>query len=969
MPSQQINLRIKGLYTAPNDFSGVPDGALDVADNVNIDQESLAEPRRGFALTGFLPLSSDRVTAFSGYQGVRIFAYGTDQLGYDAGAGPITYTGSYPPPDPDVADVRFVEANKNLYFTTAQGLYKLDSYTATPVKAGVPKGLDLQLALSGTSGFMTPKIAVSVTGKTVSGANTLSLLSDTGGIFIGQYVAGTGITSGTKVSSITPSAVVLITTGTTAAGTTDITVMGSTAGLAANQLIQGTGIPTGARISSILSGTSVRMDRNAIASGTGVNVTFSSEPIITMSLNATASATGVNLDFSAGSQVAYRLVWGIRDANSNVVLSAPSQFATITNDTGATRNVTATSSVPVGITLNHFYQLYRSNQTAGADITPLDDLQLVYEGNPVGTDLTNGYVTIADITPDSLRGASLYTSTSQQGISQANDNPPLCHDMCVFKNCVLYANTTTPQRKNLTVLAVGAPNGIQSGHTLTIGGTTYTAGAAENIATNTFKVVTTGTPAQNIADTVNSLIRVINRSTSNTTVYAYLLSGPTDLPGQILLEEKGVGAAAFALTGSNGAAFNPSLPTSGSTVTSIQSVNKNGIIISKASIPEAAPGIQLLFAGSASKDILRIIPLRDYVVILKQDGVFRLSGNTISTFTITPFDLTTKLIAPNTAVSLSNEVWGLFDQGVCSVSDTGVNVRSRNIEDTINNLITTALPTLRTVAFGVGYETDRKYILSLPISSGDTYCQQQYVFPTFTSAWSRWTRACTAGFIDPASNKLFLGNAYNSISEERKTNSYRDYVDEPFSVNIVSFTENVVTLTSALGITVGDVLYSSTTKASVITAVDTVASTVTVQDPWVWTVGASSVFPAVTGIVQWKPIVAGNPAFVRQYADGAVMFKRTKFNEAGLSFYSDVQQAFQAIPLTGPRIGTWGSFPWGQENWGGINRPKGIRFTVPREMQMASQLSIRLTIRAGYSNWACEGVAVSISNANQEIAN
>lgn len=969
---QQVNLKIKGLYTAANDFSGVPDGSLDVADDCVINYENLCEPRRGFiALEGDFSSVSDRVHRFASYQDQIIVSYGTSKLAYydSVGEAWVDYSGTYAFPDATLAKTRFFEANKNLYISTAAGVYKLDAYNATPAFAGVPKGLDLQLSLTGSSGFLTANNVDTVTATTTSASPNLSKVSSISELFAGQYIYGTGIPSGTTISSITPSVAVLITTGTTTAGSTSLTALPTNAGLAAGQLVSGVGILEGTRISSI-SGAgpyTVTLDTAAIASGTGIAVTFYSDPVVTMSANATASGT-VSLVFSEGSQVGYRILFGIRDANNNLIYGAPSQFASVTNNTGTTSNVSVSFSIPSGITVNHFYQIYRSPQTASASITPQDDEQLVYEANPTSGEISAGTITITDSTPDSLRGAYLYTSASQDGIEQANEQPPFCKDFCAFKTFGIYANVKSKQRKKLTILAVGGSNGIAVDDTLVIGGVTFTAKASETVASGFFKIFTTGTPAQNISDTANSLIKVINRYATNTTTYAYLISGPSDLPGQILIEERGVGGSAFAFTASaRGSAYSPALPTSGTTVESAQDVYKNGIMISKNGEFEAVPTVNLLFAGSASKEILRVIPLREYVAVLKQDGVFRLTGDSLSNFAVNPFDLTTKLIAPETAAGLANEVYGLFDQGVCSISDTGVNLRSLPIDDTIRALIGQALSTIVTTAFGVGYETEHKYILALPDSSGDEVSNQQFVFDTFTNAWTRWTRSASAGFINLANNRLYLGNGSEpNVSVERKTNTYRDYVDEGWDVTIVSSSLYNVTLSSTTDIQVGDVLFQSDDVFSIITAVN--GSVVTVSGLLTWANSAAQVLPAIDSSLRWKPVVAGNPAFVRQYSEGVALFKRNRFVSGTVSMYSDVSPSFEDTPLIGFPVQGWGSGAWGGFQWGGISRPRPVRFLVPQNKQMASQLIVELSIRSGFANWACEGLSISFNPVSQEVA-
>lgn len=973
--SQQVNLKLKGLYTAPNDFSGVPDGALEVADNIVIDNENLAESRRGFTSLTDSEFGA-QITRLGKYQGYRIGHGSTTLAWYNPlSVSPskwTAYSGSYASPDTSMARTRFLEASQNFYFNTSKGVYKLDVYSGTPALAGVPQGLDVALSLTGSSGFFGTNVEVEVTGTTTSGSANLTLLSDVSGIQEGMYVSGTGITAGTTVSSVTESVEVASGSVTTAIGSTTISAINTTTGfeaaLVAGQFIEGTGILPGTRIVSVNTGAHTAViSRAAVAAGT-ITATVSSDPVVTMSANATASGT-VTISFSDGSQVGYRIIFGIRDANNNIIYGAPSQFTSITNTTGATRDVQLVFTIPSGITTSHFYQIYRTAQTASAAVSPIDDEQLVYEGNPSSGDISAGYVTVTDSTPDSLKGQYLYTSVSQEGISQANEQPPFCKDFCNFGPYTVYANIKTKQKLKLTIIAVGGSNGIALNDTLTIAGVTYTAKSSETIASGYYQLVTSGTPAQNIADTTNSLIKVINRYASNTLVYAILLSGPTDTPGQILIIERGFGGNSFAATASaHGSAFSPSLPTSGTTISSSQDVYKNGLLISKENQPEAVPLANLLFAGNASKEIRRVIALREYVVILKDDGIFRLTGTTIDTMSIAPFDLTTKLIAPESAISLSNEVWGYFDQGVCSVSDTGVNVRSRPIENTLRALNGSSLSAIKSYAFGVGYETDRKYVLAMVSGPAETYATQEFIYNTFTNAWTRWTRSCSTGYVDQDEDILYLANCPdNNVSYERKSNTFRDYVDEAFDVTITAVNSYVLTLNSVSGIEVGDVIQRSTNVYSVIVEVDTLAVTVTVSNLVGFTTGAAEILPAIENIIQWKPVVAGNPAFLRQYSEGIAIFKRTRFNEATISFATDISQSFQDVEMTGFSNGDWGLFAWGSQPWGGLNRSRSVRFLVPQDKQMASLMNVQLTIRNGYSFWASEGLSMSFYEVSQEI--
>lgn len=972
-PSPASNLKVKGLYTAPNDLSALPEGALDIADDISIDQDNLAECRPGFEQAfEALPLTSDRATRFHYFDGKPIAHFRGNKLAYyddDIDSWQL-YTGDFAHPDQVKGRLRFFEALKNLYFPTANGVYKLDQADNDPVPAGVPSALDLQVVLSGSSGFLGTNQELATTGTTTDSSPNLTVLGSTTGIEAGQYVSGSDIPDGTTVSSVTPSATVLTSTGNTTAGSTTLSNIPTNAGLAVDQIISGNGIQPGTRLVSI-SGAgpySVVLSLAATATGTGVTVVFSSDPVVTLSANASASASGVSLSFSLGSQVSYRLVFGKRDANNNLTRGAPSQLATVINNTGGTRVVEATATLPAGITEDYFYQLFRSAQTGSAEITPEDDEQQVYEGNPSALDISNGYITITDSTPDSLRGAFLYTSSSQDGIEQQADQPPFCKDACVFKNFTFYANVRFKHRKKLTILGVGSPNGVQAGDELVIGSKTYSAASSEDVFDREFKVFTTGTPSQNIADTASSLMKVINRSDGD--VYARLLSGPNDLPGQLMLEVREVDDDFFLISSDRGGAFSPTLPATPGDVFSTQDTYKNGLIVTKYNEPDAAPMVNLLFAGSASKEILRVIPLRSYILVLTEGGLFRLTGDSLSTFKVDPFDPTVILLAPDSAVALSNEVWGLFNQGVCSISDTGVSIRSRPIENIFRTLIGQAIDTVKEISFAMAYETAHKYLIALPGESGDTICQQIYVFNYLTNSWVKWNRACSGGFVHPEEDKIYLGNDNSTPSSERKTGTYQDTCDEAFAVeitDIVEFTGNTATLVSVAGIAVGDVLYQDESYFSRITAVDAETNIVTIYDTFEdWRTGATQVLPGITSVVQWKPVVFGQPAFEKQVPDGLLHFKRTGFGESEMAFYTDRSQSYEGTEIPGSELGVWGRGPWGPGGFGGVNRPKAIPFIVPRNKQYCSQISPRWTIRSAFSNWALEGLSLSFLMASRD---
>lgn len=126
-----------------------------------------------------------------------------------------------------------------------------------------------------------------------------------------------------------------------------------------------------------------------------------------------------------------------------------------------TANVNVTFSIPQDVTLNNFYQIYRSNimmargPVSLSNLSPGAELQLVYEAYVTPQDLINKTITIVDMTPDSFAGAYLYTNQiSGQGSLQANDVPPFALDINRYKNTIFFANTKTRQRNAFSLLGV-----------------------------------------------------------------------------------------------------------------------------------------------------------------------------------------------------------------------------------------------------------------------------------------------------------------------------------------------------------------------------------------------------------------------------------------------------------------------------------------------------------------------------------
>jgi hypothetical protein len=160
MGAQKLDLEIRGLYLSPNELSGAPAGALKVADNIVVNSKNVADSRRGQTQYGDpLTIGAGAVNKIFNYASSLIVSY-DDKFAYDSGSGVfVDYSGTYDAPSDDVR-IRSLEALKNFYFTTSRGIFKIDSLTSTPRRAGVVKALGGTASLTGGSGFLLENTAV-----------------------------------------------------------------------------------------------------------------------------------------------------------------------------------------------------------------------------------------------------------------------------------------------------------------------------------------------------------------------------------------------------------------------------------------------------------------------------------------------------------------------------------------------------------------------------------------------------------------------------------------------------------------------------------------------------------------------------------------------------------------------------------------------------------------------------------------
>lgn len=925
-----LTLKAAGLQTQPNNLGEVPPGSLLVADNIVIDREGVVQSRRGIG--GY----ANPITA------VAATPSGTITYGTPSNGSTIIFT-NFPLEAAAITFTKAASSGTNAFSTIAELtalINALDYISATD------NGTVITMVCSADAG-------AAFNSTTITGTSSYIALSRT-------FSGGVGGLIGNQQMFEYNERLVAYNAGTLAyqnsSGSTSFTSITGTytppffADLDSNSVIRNF-IPNQNMYLTTSSGVKrFAFSASALANAGGFQ-----------GLDGEGSTTGASGWMTNNTAVAYRMVWSYDDSFGTPIVGAPSQRVIVSNTSGGTRDVSLTFTIPTGVTTADTYKIYRSAMSASSSTEPDDELKLVITDTPTSGEISAKLFTLTDSTPDSLRGEDLYTNSGQQGISQANEVPPIALDMCVFKGYSLYANTQVRQKFFLTLLSVGIPDGIVNDDTIVISGVTYTGKATETIASGQFKVTTGLTPAENIDATARSLVKVINRYTTNTAVYALYASGFGDLPGQIVVFERVLGGAEFTLTASRTSSWSPVLPG-----TSSADRKLNGLYWSKPQQPEAVPLINNITVGSANSPIQRIIALRDSVIIFKPEGVYRLTGES-APFVVNLLDDTIHLIGSNTCASLNNQIFCLTNQFVVAVSETSVAIVSRPIEKDLQRLLTAdflASILIDVELFGVGYETDRKYVLALPSDAEDIRANQYYVFNTVTQTWTRWTLPSDMSYalVNSYDDKLYwIGD---EIYQERKEFDLTDYSDLDYTKSITSFDGTLVVLSNTTNIEVGSRLEQSD---SVFALVEEIVdgTNVIVDREQEWAIATVTVQSPIAIAVQYAPIHAGSPAMQKIFQEFTCFFDEANFNELAFTFTTDFYQAGDTVSVMPVDSGGWGILPFGTQPWGdSIKSLQPIRSFFTRNTSRARWVNILIEHAEAQSQFALEGISIQLDGVS-----
>lgn len=812
-----VRAKNKGLFTFKNYYSQVPEGSMSKASNVVIDRDDIVEPRRGLKQYGnALSNTTYRALQLLDYKTRLLRHVSNNTLQYDStGNGDFAnFTGTFSPAETGYR-IRSVEQNGNLFFLTSDGVKKIsastanDLATASIITAGGVKSLSLSVIADYTSiGFLEPQkqCAYKIVWGYKDNNENLILGVPSERVIVqnlkltdpsGNSNANTKITSNIPAQILNYPADIknkyfyqiyrTIQTSVDIDPGEEFNLVFEdfpTSGeLTAGQITNISDItPDDIRVSGTLLYTNP-------TSGEGIGQASEAPPF------AKDITSYKEYTFYANTSTVHRLFLDYLSIEGIVSTDELKLTDGTTTRTYEYQGEVETYTLDYSLTSVADYKNTVSPYTAKYFTIDAATVQDVVAERSYYLWFQDSTAPNPEVDPQV--SGKLGIKVDIAGLLNVDDIATEIKDTLEGINGTIDFNTTVDTALD-TITIVNANNGyVQASPTTTVANLSISKdgnGLGED--STTFKIFLPRKPAisdiygpstsQQLEQVALSTINVINDD-SSAFIYGFYQSSSETTPGKILFEQRVTTGASFWFYTVDGFEdqFTPTIGNSSTSKTALSTneVRPNRVYYSKYQQPEAVPLTNYFDVGPRDKRIQRIVSLRDALFIFKEEGVYRVTGDT-APFVVQEFDSSVYIRSIDSVAVLNNQIYALTSQGVTTVTDSGVQVITRGIED-IFSQITHSGVSFKTSTFGVAYETDRAYLLFTIKETNDSVATICYRYNTFTNSWTSFDVSATCGIVKFDDDKLYIGASdIPYIEQERKNLDISDYCDREYERTI-----------------------------------------------------------------------------------------------------------------------------------------------------------------------------------------
>jgi hypothetical protein len=1001
----QIELKkVYGLELQSNSFE-VREGSLEVAENIVLSQDNIYKKRRGDKT--FYDPTTVTIRNLGEYNG-KVLGFASDRVQvYTQVSGDYSSVSTLSGATVSISSgskARYVAANNNLYFTTSTGVLKLESLTGNVLQAGIDSATDLQIFrqdFSASESFFRPdsQVAYRILFGRRDANNNLVLGSPS------QIAVATNTVAASSSVSISSPDVTVTTSSNHGLSVTDVVyITGANGSGLADGVYSVTATPSATQFTVVgsspsgitsLSWGTYKTTRLDYAIPSGVNTTEFICQIYRSSVSATSSvvpdeSTLQLVDEFNLTSAQVTAGFGIYvDTTPDILRGAYLYTNPNTGEAGGIAAANEKPPVAQDIAVFKNFTFYANVQTPYQLLLSLISSTSTNMPNGAEFTTTSGattrtYIGSTGAGNRTLRATSVgfVTTTvtiTYNGHAFSNGDTVAVAEALDASGVQL---ATLPQG-NYTVANVTAntfditapqqPTGLTA---LTFQGVSTAAGK------RLFYIDNTSSTSVSLDATARAIVRALNRDSSGA-FNAFYVSSVNEVPGKMALRTRSLTVAAYinAVTAAIVDSFTPQIPTSGQTAIATRDSGAGVVYISKSQRPEAVPIANALTIGSRSSAILRVRPLRDSLIIVKEDGVYRINGSDLSSFSATILDNTVICKAADSVATLNNEVYLLASQGVVAVSETSARIVSRAIEPLFSAIVGDS--DLAAETHGVGYESERLYLLNTLGPSPTDEEGVVYCYNAVTDAWTTWDKTFLDALVFSTDDKLYSVDGDNVIVRERKSQNRLDYCDEDYAVTVLTTPSTTTATLNIVGATaeVGDIVVIDDI-INRITAITSVNGVLTYTFARAFSFEATDtgrLYKGITSTIRLSPLTGGDSSRFKQFSEFTINYRNaTALSRVTVSFLTDSLSGSTATEWVSTVLEDgWGNAPWGNFGWGqeeGINsvyetsNAQPLRIYVPLEASRATYIQANIEHSAAAESLMIQSIAYTSRVYGQRIS-
>jgi hypothetical protein len=366
---------------------------------------------------------------------------------------------------------------------------------------------------------------------------------------------------------------------------------------------------------------------------------------------------------------------------------------------------------------------------------------------------------------------------------------------------------------------------------------------------------------------------------------------------------------------------------------------------SKVLQPEAVPLLQYQDIGDWRAPVMRLIPTRDSLFVLKSDGVWRITGDDPDSLRVEEFDRTIQLIHRRAADLHNNEAWAWTSNGIVALSEAGARLVSDPIQTALDasqaNIITLGLSAPPGGCFITGCTNQECVLVGVPSSTATgagASADYVYVHESKTGAWVRWqplTNVLWRGAVEHEGDMLLVGETNSLMYQDDD----RTDAESAVTVTLAAATYATIAALGAAG--VGHRITQGAVVSWLTAALGSAAYTTTAT---LANGAATTAFP-MTCTVEWNAAATS----------GAMSHWRQMRAQ-----FSTLAQAWRVrFGFTSERVQTLAEV---YQDFAAPQTVRGIsplRMFITRSQARCARLRPRITIASAGQDWTLNGITLT----------